>query len=110
MNFLKNLFGGGGGKNTESDGRGLYLYVKPNRCEDVVRVRVDMHNDLSLNDDNSGYWVRKMVSSTNYKCTQVELTLYFDMNRQLKETDAQGGTVVTREAYDEWMAAREAQP
>ncbi len=108
MNFLRNLFGGGA-KNTETDGRGLYLYVRPHRCEDVVRVRIDMNNDLSLNDEGSGYWVRKMVSSSNYKCAQVELNLHFTMNRQLNETEVQGGTIVTREDYNQWTAAQQTQ-
>lgn len=106
MNFLKNLFGGGGSR-PETDGRGQLFYVKPHRCDDVLRVRVDMANDLSLTDDGSGYWVRKMASSGNYKCTQVELTLYFDNNRRLRESEVQGGQLVTRDDYDQWQAAQE---
>ncbi|MBZ0294937.1 MAG: hypothetical protein K8L99_20410 [Anaerolineae bacterium] len=108
MNFLKNLFGGNGSSRPETDGRGQYFYVKPHRCDDVLRVRVDMSNDLSLNDTNSGYWVRKMVSSGNYKCAQVELTLHFDTNRRLQDSEIQGGQLVTREDYDLWQAAQEA--
>lgn len=107
MNFLKNLFGGGGGKQADIEGRSMYLYVKPNRCDDVVRVRVDLNNDLSLNDEGSGYWVRKMVSSSNYKCTQVELNVYFDMGRRLQETETQGGQLVTRDDYEQWVAAQQ---
>ena len=58
----------------------LLLQPEPLRCDDVLRVRVDLHNDLSLRDDGDGYWVRKLISSGNYKCNQVELTLYFDSN------------------------------
>ena len=102
MNFLKNLFGGGENKNTERDGRALFVYVQPHRCDDIIRVRVDLNNDLSLNDENSGYWVRKMASSSNYKCAHVELTLHFDQNRRLRETDIQGGRLATHEDYEAW--------
>ncbi len=107
MNFLKNLFGGGNGQSGEVDGRSFYLYVQPNRCDDVIRVRVDLNNDLSQNDDGSGYWVRKMVSSGNYKCAQVEVNLYFDNGRRLQEKETQGGQVVTREDYDRWQETQQ---
>ncbi len=103
MNFLKKLFGGAS-DGVERDNRAAYFYVQPHRCEDVLRVRIDMNNDLSLTDDNSSYWVRKLVSSSNYKCNQVELTLTFDTNRRLIDSQIQGGTMVDREAYDAWMS------
>ncbi len=103
MNFLKKLFGGG---NTGRDDRGTYYYVKPHRCDDILRVRVDMSNDLSLTDDGSGYWVRKLASSGNYKCNQVEVTLYFDNNRRLQDNELNGGKMVERADYDAWVAAQ----
>ncbi|HLV35345.1 MAG TPA: hypothetical protein VKY59_09540 [Spirillospora sp.] len=111
MNFLKKLFGGDT-SGVERDSRAMYFYVKPNRCDDVLRVRIDLHNDLSLADDGNGYWVRKLASSANYKCNQVELTLYFDSNRRLdmERTEVQGGTVVDRAAYDAWVASQRAEP
>lgn len=109
MNFLKSLFGGGSGG--DGDSRGLYLYVKPHRCDDVIRVRVDLSNDLSLDEDGSGYVVRKMASSANYKCTQVELNLHFDNGRRLREKEIQGGQFVEREDYVRWQEQQQhAQP
>jgi hypothetical protein len=107
MDFLKKLFGGGN-SGVERDDRSLYLYVQPLRCQDVLRVRIDMHNDLSLRDEGDGYWVRKLASSGNYKCNQVELTLYFDKNRRLDtdSTEIQGGKLVDRAAYDAWTASQ----
>ena len=54
MDFLKRLFGGGGASGEDS--AGLYYYVKPKGCDEVVRVRINRNNDLSLDDDgkNSG--------------------------------------------------------
>ena len=104
MNILKSLFGGGSAE--DRDARGSYFYVKPQRCDDILKVRVDMANDLSLADDGKSYWVRKLASSGNYKCNQVELTLYFNNNRQLQDSEVQGGTLVDRKAYDAWVATQ----
>lgn len=102
MNILKNLFGGG----QDRDERGAYFYVKPHRCDDVLRVRVDLYNDLSLTDDGSGYWVRKLASSGNYKCQQVELTLYFNKNHRLEDSEVTGGSLVERSDYDAWVESQ----
>lgn len=99
MDFLKKLLGGG----SDHDARGMYVYVIPKRCDDVLRVRIDMSNDLSQRDDASGYWVRKLASSSNYKCNQVELTLYFDSNRRLVDQEIEGGKLVDKAAYEAWV-------
>jgi hypothetical protein len=104
MNFLKKLFGG----NAASGERGLYFYVKPQGCEEVVRVRIDMNNDPSLADDNSTYFVRKTVRGTTYKCTRsAELYLTFDSGRKLQKTEVTGGALVSQTDYDAWTAAQE---
>lgn len=107
MNFLKKLFGSGGGSPVHREGNSAYYYLKLDRCGEVMRVRVDMNNDLSLNDESSGYWVRKMITSSNYKCPKAEITLYFDTNRRLDKSEIQGGHLVSREEYDAWMAAQQ---
>ena len=104
MNFLKKLLGGDGSR----DDRGMYFYVIPHRCDDVLRVRVEMANDLSQSDDGKGYWVRKLASSSNYKCNQVELTLFFDGNRRLVDQEIEGGKMVDAAAYDSWKEAQAA--
>ncbi len=104
MDFLKRLFGNNGATRDASagDATGVYFYVRPNGCDEVVRVRVDRNNDLSLADDGSTYWVRKGVRGT--KCRQpVELTIYFDSSRRLTSTDAQNGVLVTHADYTAWL-------
>jgi hypothetical protein len=104
MEFFKKLFGGGGG----GDRVGIYFYIKPNGCQEIVRVRIDSNNDLSLNDDNSTYVVRKTVRGTTYKCTRsAELELSFDSSRQLRNTEVTGGTQVTKEDYEAWLATQQ---
>ncbi len=102
MNFLKNLFGGG--PKSPSD-RGIYFYVKPKRCEEIVRIRIDTYNDLSISDDG-GYWVRKVASAI--RCPfQAEVTLYFDKGRRLTESQVENGELVDKDDYDNYLAAKE---
>ena len=60
---LKSALGGGTGGGSDRDG--LYLYVRCGRCGDVVRVRVNLANELqqefSGSGGISGYALRKVV-------------------------------------------------
>ena len=52
MELLKRLFGGNSGSRSfGGDADGLYFYVRPNGCEEVVRIRVNTMNDPSLRDE-----------------------------------------------------------
>jgi hypothetical protein len=99
MEFFKKLFSGGGPKE-----RGQYYYVKPTGCTEIVRIRVDTMNELSQNDDNDGYFVRKSARGTSYKCTRTaELLLEYDSQKRLKNTEILGGALLTKVEYDEWL-------
>jgi hypothetical protein len=61
-------------------------------------------NELSQNDDNDGYFVRKSARGTSYKCTRTaELLLEYDSQKRLKNTEILGGALVTKAEYDEWL-------
>lgn len=93
MNFLKNLFGGGG-----KGDDGLYVYVQPKACDEIVMVRIDTTHGLSRRDDGDGYFMRKMASGT--RCPfQAEMFLYFDNNKRLVDRRVENGTFVTRDDY-----------
>jgi hypothetical protein len=95
MNFLKWLFGGGAA-NT-GDG-GYYLYVRPKMCKEIVRVRVNLTNDASLNDDESGYILRKTASAT--RCPfQAEITLHLNKSRAIVDREISNGEFVTEADY-----------
>lgn len=114
MDFLKKLFGGGGssgqsGGTVAGDRAGLYFYVQPNGCDEVVRLRVDRNNDLSRTDDDKSYWTRKGVRGV--KCRQnVEVELYFDMSHRLINSELKGGVLVDVAAYNAWLAQQDASP
>lgn len=104
MDFLKKLFGGGSVRTT--DGRSQYFYVKPRGCDEIVRVRIDTLNDLSLNDAGNGYYVRKLVRGT--QCfQQAELELFYNINRQLSDQTLTGGDLVSEDAYAAWETEQE---
>ncbi len=96
MNFLKKLLGGAG----SGEQHILYLYVRPKRCDQIVRVRINLYNDLSLS-DGDGYHCRKMARAA--RCPfAAELFLRFDKNRRLLEQEIENGEFVTEEEYEEW--------
>ena len=97
MNFLKKLFGSG----MPQDG-GYYVYVKPKMCKEIVKVRINLSNDLSLRDDSDGYWVRKVASAT--RCPfQAELTLYFNKSRQVIDKEIENGEYVDEATYQAYL-------
>lgn len=103
MNFLKNLFGGG--SQTPVDRNGMYIYVQPKRCEEIVEVRINLMNDLSRKDEGNGYFVRKMVSAT--RCPfQAEVTIEFDNQRNVISQEAENGEIVDAAAYQRWVASQ----
>ena len=81
---------------------GMYLYVRCGRCGDVVRVRVNMANELqqefSDNGGISGYSLHKTVVDS--KCFRpIELSMTFDGRRRELSREVEGGEIVTREEY-----------
>lgn len=99
MGFFSRLFGGNRRGSVDRDG--LYIYVRPKMCQEIVRVRVNLMNDLSAQDDG-GYFVRKMVSAT--RCPfQAEVELYFDGKRNLKQSAVTNGDWLEEDDYVAWM-------
>lgn len=99
MGFFRRLFGGGGGGNqAPADRNAMFVYVRPKRCDEIVRVRINLMSELSRTDYDDGYYVRKMVSAI--RCPfQAEVELYFDKSRRLKRSDVENGEIVDEAAY-----------
>lgn len=108
MDFFKRLFGGGSGVGNNGDS-GLYFYVQPNGCQEIVRVRIDRNNDMSVDDDNSTLFVRKTVRGTTYRCTRsAEVYAVFSADRsRVENLEITGGKQVDEAAYTAWLAAQE---
>jgi len=91
MGFLKNLFGGTPAKPEKN----YHTFnVKCRRCGEIIEGRVDLDNDLSLNDEGNGYIVRKGLIGGNRCFQQIEVELNFTSARQLMEKTITGGTFV----------------
>ncbi len=102
MQFLKTLLSGG----SRSDDRGIYFYVQPKACQEILRIRVDPMNDLSRADDGKGYWVRKMASG--HRCPfQAEVEIYFDKNKRMTSSEVTNGKLVSEEDWLAWRGERE---
>ncbi len=104
MNFLKNIFGGGGRSGNIDDQRGLYLYVRPKRCDQIVEVRIDLWNDLSER-EGGGYLVRKVAQAT--RCPfAAELHLTFTEKRIVIDKGIENGEFVDETTYQAWLAEK----
>ena len=100
MNFLKKLFSGGGGQSAD---RGMYFYVQPKACKEILQIRVDPLNELSRTDDGDGFYVRKLVSG--HRCPfQAEVEIYFDKNRKVANTNVTNGNMVSEA---DWLAQQQ---
>lgn len=103
MGFLSKLFGGN--KRGSADRDALYIYVRPKMCQEIVRVRVNLMNDLSQ--DDGGYFVRKVVSAT--RCPfQAEVELHFDKGRNIKQSTVTNGEWLEENDYVQWMREKHA--
>ena len=92
MSFLKNLFSSTPAK---PDKKYYAFNVKCKRCGEIIEGRIDLDNDLSLNDEGNGYIVRKGLMGGNRCFQQIEAELKFDSNRQLLEQSIVGGEFVS---------------
>lgn len=101
MDFLKRIFGVAAQAlpKGDNDPNALIFYVKVRKCGAIVRVRVDLRNDLSLDDDGESYVVRKQAVD-NVCYGKAELELHFDANRREVSRSLENGEFVNREAWD----------
>jgi len=93
MGFVKNFFRGTPAKPEKH----YYIFkIKCSRCGEIIEGRVDLDNDLSLNDEGDGYLVRKglMGSGENRCFQQIEVGIQFSSERKVIDQQIQGGTIV----------------
>ena len=101
MSFLKKL--GSLFSPPTGDGRSLWLYVKCDKCGEVLKGRVDTHNDLSVQYEESGggasYYCRKVFIGSKRCYQPIEVELIFDKNRRLMNEEVKGGKIVGEQDY-----------
>jgi len=98
MSFLKNLFGSSSASK-KTDAHALWIAVKCRRCGEIIRARVDLYNDLSIDYGEPGssptYICRKVLIGESGRCFQrVEVALTFDAHHSLVSREITGGQFV----------------
>lgn len=71
--------------------------VKCNRCGEVIRARINLYNDLSLEYDEGGkatYFCRKVLIGEGRCFQRIEVELTYDVNRKLLSREITGGQSV----------------
>lgn len=92
--MFKKLFGAS--KPTPTDD-GIYLRIQCRRCGTIVPIRIDPRNELSLNDEETGYLVRKVV--VDDRCySRIEVCLTFDLKRHQTSATVEGGSLAQEES------------
>ena len=101
MSFLKRL--GALFSPRADDSRAMWVYVKCDKCGEILKGRVDLYNDLSIQYDNSGggnsYFCRKVFVGSKRCYRPIEVKLTFDKNRRLINEEISGGEIVSEEDY-----------
>lgn len=89
MSVLERLFRGFPASQTN-----FYIFwVCCNRCGEIIQGRINLNNDLSL-DESGSYYVRKVLMGSERCFERLEVVLQFDAARKLQSKHVNGGTFV----------------
>jgi hypothetical protein len=96
---LSNLFVSSG----DQDPSGYWIFVRCNRCGEVIRTRVDLRNDLSLEygEDRKDYiyYCRKVLIGQKRCFQQIEVHIKFNDKRELIDREINGGEFTSEEEF-----------
>lgn len=94
LDFLKSVVAGG-----QPQDNAYWVYVRCRRCGEVIKTRINLSNDLSLNDEG-GFVVNKTLIGGSQLCFErVEVSFTFDSNRQLIDREISRGDFISAEEY-----------
>ncbi len=107
MGFLKKIFGGDEAKKEEKyvDKTGIYFFVRCDNCGTCVRLRADKQHDL-LSDGGAYTWHKTIVDNKCFRPMPVVVNL--NSSYEMTEADIQGGTFISEEEYEAWLAEKNA--
>ena len=74
-----------------------WVTVRCNRCGEIIRARVNLSNDLSVDyepDGASGYTCHKVLMGSGHCFQRVEVDLVFNADRSLRQRSIAGGQFV----------------
>jgi hypothetical protein len=99
MSFLRKIFGGSEGEKGPSPApeSGFFVYVRCDRCQAPVRLRI--HKDHDLNRTAEGYvWHKAIVDSRCFR--PIPTVAYFDGRFRLIRAEMDGGRFITQAEYE----------
>jgi hypothetical protein len=82
-----------------ADANAYWVAVKCSRCGEIIRARINLNNDLSV-DYGGGkptYYCRKVLMGEGRCFQRVEVELTFDADKRLVERQVSGGQFVEDE-------------
>lgn len=101
LDKLQDLFRPRAGGDTSSH----WIYVRCDRCGELLRTRVDLSHDLSVEYGGASggdrYYTRKVLIGSGPCFQRIETELTFDDQRRVIDRFIQGGTFVSEETYFE---------
>lgn len=111
MSFLKKLFTGGNPSvpkaSDSSDANALWLYVQCGKCGAPVAIRVDTRNDISIDYETGGRYLRKeIMDSTCFQLMYADVR--FDNGGKIVEQSIERGKFLTQDEYETARAEFEA--
>jgi hypothetical protein len=81
----------------------MWVYVRCDRCDEPLRSRVNLLNDLSVRygetvrDDT--FIIRKTILGSGICHQPIQITLIFNDHRKVKKREIEGGQFITAEEY-----------
>jgi hypothetical protein len=97
---LTNFLSSGG----RQEAPAYWIYARCSKCGEVLRSRVDLRNDLSIEYEYGSdytYFTRKMLIGENRCYQPIEVELRFDQRRNLVDRQIKGGEFAEEEDYDQ---------
>jgi len=102
MGFFSKIMAAFTGKAPSGSERYLPIYVLDHRCREPITGQIDLLNELSLSEEEgAGYYVRKVLHTSGAsRCFgQVEVQVWLDGKKRIKQHEVQGGRWLTAEEY-----------
>ena len=78
---------------------GYWVTVRCDLCGEIIRARIDLHNDLSINYGDKGqviYFSRKILTGEKRCFKRVEIEMTFNKKRRLVDRQISGGQFVDK--------------
>jgi hypothetical protein len=87
---------------SSADEASYWVYVRCNKCNEPLKVRVNLHHDLSVDYDGpkgQSYFSRKTIVGRTGCFQRIEIELIFNQKRKLTNREVAGGTYIDEDVY-----------